>query len=449
MTTLALRLDLPPAELLRRLPRREGTFLLDGGGPDSWGAGEALLGCEASAIVSRPAPGDDPFGVPETLLRGGAHAGVVVALGYDLARDVERLGVGPPHDRALPRLYAAAHPWVLAYSHRQRDYELRSPALSRVALQEVADRLRASAAGTPPVRDRAAAALCPRSTFTREGYVDAVQRVQDYIAAGDVYQVNLAQRFRGALDEPPATLFARLLARHPAPWAGYLDGGAFALVSNSPECFLRRTGDRVATFPIKGTRPRGSDDAADKAMAGALRSSVKDGAEHLMIVDLERNDLGRVCVTGSVAVDALATCVPFDTVQHLISTVRGTLRPGVGIGELLRATFPSGSITGAPKIRAMDVIAELEGTPRGFYTGAIGWIDAGGDCDLNVAIRTAVADGERLVYAAGGGIVADSRVDREHDELHLKATALFRALGVEDPRADRKQTRTAGGHAPR
>ena len=155
-----------------------------------------------------------------------------------------------------------------------------------------------------------------------------------------------------------------------------------------------------------------------------------------MIVDLERNDLGRVCATGSVAVERLADCVSFATVHHLVSTVSGTLRPAPSTTDLVRAAFPSGSLTGAPKIRAMEVIAELERAPRGFYTGALGWIDASGDCDLNVAIRTATARGDRLVYHAGGGIVADSDATRERDELYLKAAAFFRAIGVADPRAE-------------
>jgi anthranilate/para-aminobenzoate synthase component I len=233
-------------------------------------------------------------------------------------------------------------------------------------------------------------------------------------------------------------------ALQPVPFGAYLDAGPERVLSRSPELFLRRRGARVVTCPIKGTRPRGANPAADAALAAELARDPKERAEHVMIVDLERNDLGRVCVAGSVAVEALAAAVPFDTVQHLISTVAGTLRPSVSTVDLLRATFPSGSITGAPKIRAMEIIAELEAAPRGFYTGAIGWIDASGDCDLNVAIRTAVARGDRLVYQAGGGIVADSRAERELDELHLKAAAFFRALGIDDPRsasAARRATR--------
>jgi len=431
MTALALPLELRPVELLQRLPRRAGTFLLDGGGADSWGSGEALLGCEP-VFVTTTAAGGDPFAVPEALLRDSALAGVAVALAYDLARAVERLAAGPPDDLALPRLHASAHPWVLAYCWRQRHYELRAPALSRPALQAVADRLLRLADAPPSAVAGGGAPLCPRSSFSRAGYLAAVQRVQEYIAAGDVYQVNLSQRFRAPLDAPPAALFARMATRHPAPWAAYLDGGPFALLSSSPECFLQRRGARVSTFPIKGTRPRGDDEARDKAMASDLLSSVKDGAEHLMIVDLERNDLGRVCRYGSVGVPRFAALRTFPSLHHLESEVCGELRPETSLAELLRATFPGGSITGAPKVRAMQIVDEIEPVARGFYTGCLGFVEAGGDARFNIAIRTAVATEREVSYHAGGGIVADSMPADEYDETLLKARAFLEALRAHD-----------------
>jgi para-aminobenzoate synthetase component 1 len=270
-----------------------------------------------------------------------------------------------------------------------------------------------------------------------------VARIHDYIAAGDVYQVNLSQRFETRMTAPPLDVYGRLRAVQRVPFGGYVDLGSEHLLSNSPELFLRRRDARVITCPIKGTRPRATGAAADHAFSAELRRDSKERAEHVMIVDLERNDLGRVCRTGSVRVERLADCVPFDTVHHLVSTVAGTLRPAVTAGDLLRATFPSGSITGAPKIRAMEIIDELERAPRGFYTGALGWIDASGDCDLNVTIRTAIARGDTLAYHAGGGIVADSCATRERDELYLKAAAFFRALGIEDPRTAIIEDRSA------
>lgn len=429
MATIALSLELPPAELMRRLPRRAGAFLLDGGDRRSWARGEALLGWEPTAIVTRsdtPPAGDaDPFALLERSA-GGACAGVVCALGYDLGRCLENLGPPPPGDAALPRFFAAVHPWVLAYSYGERRYQLRSPHLDQRELAEVAARLAAAASMAPAAAPRQQAAAVA-SNFTRDEYLAAVRKVLEYIAAGDVYQVNLSQCFRAPTSIEPAELFARMLARHPAPFAGYLDGGDWALASVSPECFLARRGECVATYPIKGTRPRGETRACDIQMASGLRSSVKDRAEHLMIVDLERNDLGRVCRTGSVRVPSLAHLLTLPSLHHLESEVVGLLPPHASLAALLRATFPGGSISGAPKIRAMQIIDELETVGRDFYTGALGFV-AGEEATFNVAIRTATLRAGEVRYHAGGGIVADSDPAAEYDETHLKARAFFDTL---------------------
>ncbi len=207
-------------------------------------------------------------------------------------------------------------------------------------------------------------------------------------------------------------------------------------MSNSPECFLERDGDRVATFPIKGTRRRGASAADDRRLLDELRASEKERAEHLMIVDLERNDLGRVCRFGSVRVPELARPSSLPSLHHLESVVEGRLRPRVSTADLLRATFPGGSISGAPKIRAMEIIAELESAPRRFYTGAIGFIDGARWARLNIAIRTAVVAGPRLLYHSGGGIVADSVPEREYEETMLKAQSFFAAIGADAPAAE-------------
>lgn len=273
----------------------------------------------------------------------------------------------------------------------------------------------------------------PRSNFTREEYLRVVERAREYIFAGDIYQVNLSQRFEAPLVADPIVLYETLRATSPAPFGAYLDTGDFRVLSNSPERFLRRLGDRVETRPIKGTRPRRTDPAADRAAAAELQASEKDAAEHLMIVDLERNDLGRVCEYGSVVVEELARLESYWNVHHLVSTVSGRLRPGVGTAELLRATFPGGSITGAPKVRAMEIIDELEPTSRGVYTGAMGYLSACGGIDLNIAIRTIVYDGEKAYFQVGGGIVADSDPASEYDETLDKATAFFALLGARRP----------------
>jgi anthranilate/para-aminobenzoate synthase component I len=257
-----------------------------------------------------------------------------------------------------------------------------------------------------------------------EAYLAGVARILEYLRAGDVYQVNLARRLAATLPvtEGPAgwALFARLQVESPAPHALWLADRHACLVGNSPERFLRLGPDgRIETRPIKGTRPRGSD-------AAELARHPKDLAEHVMIVDLERNDLGRVCVTGSVQVEGFARTLSLPTVHHLVTTVRGQLRSGVGLGALLRATFPGGSITGAPKIRAMEIIAELEAAARGPYTGATGWLGAAGDLDLSIAIRTALVRDRALTLWVGGGIVADSLPEAELRETVAKASAFAR-----------------------
>jgi len=267
-------------------------------------------------------------------------------------------------------------------------------------------------------------------------HLAAVSRALDYILAGDIYQVNLARRLGCAFpvrpgEAPGISLFASLEAHAPAPFAIWLGDGesGTALVGNSPERFLSRTtAGQVETCPIKGTRPRDPSDSAHRQVAELL-ASAKDRAEHVMIVDLERNDLGRVCETGSVHVLDLCQVLTLPTVHHLVTKVRGQLRPDVGLAALLRATFPGGSVTGAPKIRAMEIIEELEPARRGPYTGATGWLGAAGDLDLAVAIRTALIRDERLTLWVGGGIVADSQPAAELAETWDKAQAFSRALG--------------------
>ena len=263
------------------------------------------------------------------------------------------------------------------------------------------------------------------ATFTRERYLDAVRRAKEYIYAGDVYQVNLSQRFHARIEEDPWDAWERLRARHPAPFSAFLRFGRRALLSVSPERFLELRGGRLVTCPIKGTRRR-SPGAAEELLA-----SPKDDAELAMIVDLERNDLGRVCEAGTVRVTAPKTLETHPTVYHLSATIEG--RCAKGPVDVLRATFPGGSITGAPKIRAMEIIDELEPARRGFYTGAIGAIGFDGTMDLSIAIRTAQVDGANYYVQAGGGVVADSDPAAEYEETLAKAAGLAGALGMRIP----------------
>jgi para-aminobenzoate synthetase component 1 len=255
--------------------------------------------------------------------------------------------------------------------------------------------------------------------------------VIEYIRAGDCYQVNLSQRLLAPLREHPLDLYGRLRTLNPAPFGAYFDLGDFQILSASPERFLRVTNGEVETRPIKGTRPRGRTPEEDAALAAELAASPKDRAENVMIVDLLRNDLGRVCEFGSVRVPTLCEVESFRFVHHLVSEVRGKLRPGLGPLDLLAAAFPGGSVTGAPKVRAMEIIAELEPTARGPYCGSLGFVGFDGSMDTNILIRTFTAGRGWVQFPVGGGIVADSDPAREYEETLHKAAGLLRAL---DPR---------------
>lgn len=266
------------------------------------------------------------------------------------------------------------------------------------------------------------------SNFGRKRYLQAVSQAIEYIHAGDCFQVNLAQRLLTPATRSPLELYGRLRERNPSPFAGYFDLGEFVIASASPERFLRLEQGEVETRPIKGTRPRGSSPAEDNAIALQLQASAKDRAENVMIVDLLRNDLGKVCRFGSVRVDALCRLETYPFVHHLVSQVRGQLREGLGPVDLLRASFPGGSVTGAPKIRAMEIIAELEQTARGPYCGSLGYLGFDGSMDTNLLIRTFTLGKGWMQFPVGGGIVADSVPENEYEETWHKAAGLLRAL---------------------
>ncbi|MCA1555901.1 MAG: aminodeoxychorismate synthase component I, partial [Acidobacteria bacterium] len=277
------------------------------------------------------------------------------------------------------------------------------------------------------------------SNFTREAYMAAVRRIKEHIYAGDIYQANLTQQFTCPLAEgdSPERVFLRLRREHPASFAAFLRRRDDTVVSASPERFLRVGWDerekahrRVEAWPIKGTRARGASARADVRLKNELQRSAKDAAENVMIVDLLRNDLGRVCRYGSIEVSALCEVQEHPTLFHLVSKVRGLLREEVTPGELLRACFPCGSITGAPKLRAMEIIDACESAPRGLSMGAIGYFSFDGALDLSVAIRTMTVRARRARFNVGGGIVAESDPAAEYEESLLKAYALLHALGA-------------------
>ena len=265
-----------------------------------------------------------------------------------------------------------------------------------------------------------------------ESFLAAVRRALEYTAAGDVYQTNLSRLWRARASAPvdPIAIYKRLRTANPSPFAAFLRHGDFAVLCSSPERLVQVRGNRVSTRPIAGTRPRGATAAEDERLVRSLLDNEKERAEHVMLIDLERNDLGRVCMGGSVEVDEYMSVESYAHVHHIVSNVSGRLRDGVSPIEVIKALFPGGTITGCPKIRTMQVIAELEGCARGAYTGSIGYLNRDGSCDLNILIRTLTARGDTVKFRAGAGIVADSIPEQELAETRAKAEGLLRALAV-------------------
>jgi para-aminobenzoate synthetase component 1 len=381
--------------------------------------GDSLAELEAAWATARAAwtGAAAPLGVPVG----------VGFLSYDLGRSFHTLGGTPPPASGWPglefRFYDAY--WVRGVAGQSEIW---------AASEDAARALEQKLSGVGEAVGDAGFSLSPlRAAEPPAQHLASTERVLEYLFAGDAYQVNLARRLTAQLTAPGPPgleLFARLVAEAPAPHALWLadNRSRRALIGNSPERFLRLgAGRTLETAPIKGTRPRGAGLADDAGLLASLTTDPKDRAEHVMIVDLERNDLGRVCEVGSVTVAQPFRVLTLPSVLHLETTVRGRLRPGVDFAEILRATFPGGSITGAPKRRAMQIIDELESAQRGPYTGATGWLGAASDFDLAVAIRTALLAGEALTLWVGGGIVADSSPEDELAETEVKARA-FAAL---------------------
>ncbi len=273
-------------------------------------------------------------------------------------------------------------------------------------------------------------ALDLQSNFSRDSYLEAVKAAKEYIRRGDIYQVNLSQQFNVRSALPATQIYRRLRSFSPSAFSAYFDAGDSQIISSSPERFLKLEGGIVSTRPMKGTRPRSDDPSLDGLRKQELLNSAKDRAELTMIVDLERNDLGRVCSYGSVRVAQLRQLEIYRTVFQTTATITGLLHKGKDRMDLLEACFPGGSITGCPKIRAMEIIEELEPTRRGIYTGCLGYLSFSGDMDFNIMIRTILKKGDRLNFGVGGGIVADSHPSSEYEETLVKTKGIFQALNV-------------------
>jgi len=415
----------------------------------AWSSSDAdALGVARSLLPQPPSPaleGLPPF-----------QGGIAGYIGYDYGGVLERLPTSRYDDLAVSDVILGLYDWVIAWDHRIGTGWLISTGMpeqgparrerAKQRLSEVMRRLTAKGGHTiqknrpfssepgpapsyPVEGVDGADAIGLRSTFTRRGYLNAVARVREYIVAGDIFQANLSQRFQTELTTPAFELYQRLRRRNPAPFSAFLDFGELQILSASPERFLRLdVGRQVETRPIKGTRPRGLGPMHDAALGRALAESEKDRAENVMIVDLLRNDLSRVCRPGSVRVPELFALEHHPTVHHLVSTVLGELAPDADAVDLLKATFPGGSITGAPKVRAMEIIAELEPTRRAVYCGSIGYISATGAMDTSIVIRTYLAIRGQIYFQAGGGIVADSDPELEYRETLDKARGLMETL---------------------
>jgi para-aminobenzoate synthetase component 1 len=465
------------AETFRDLP---GLALLESARPGR-NARWTYLTADPVAVLSEPSPGADPVAGARRLLArlaadrvreattgpiGGPAdlppflGGLVGFLAYELGDVLERLPEPPADDQDLPLLRLALHDWTIAWDRATGAAWLAGRALDgdvdRLTdrLADVRGRLRPArlarlatrSTDEEPDADRPARTLAFRSSLSRPAYEAGVERIRERIAGGDIYQANLTRRLATPFSADPWPVYRHLRTGDPSLFSAYLDVGdgapghasargdaparPRAILSASPEPFLAISADgRVSSDPIKGTRPRGRTREADRALACELLASGKDRAENVMIVDVLRNDLGRVCVPGTVRVPRLCRLERTAAVQHLVSTVTGRLLPGRDPFDVLAAAFPGGSITGAPKIRAMEILRGLEPTRRGPYTGALGWIGPDGAMATSILIRTLVADGTRLTLHVGGGITYQSDPTAEWDETVAKARGPLSAIG--------------------
>jgi len=422
-----------------------------------WAGGGAIVGSTPIAVAD---DGDDPFAILDelpTVAAGRGHGHAVVTsgpepvpelavgggwfgwLGYRLAARVECVPLGPPRPVAMPEFHLAYYDnilrqdpdgrwWfeALVSDAREADLDRRRRRLGDLLSSPPAPRV-AAHDRKPPAPDRDRLVLGANAAAA---HLAAITACCERIAAGEIFQANLCVRLQAAANRSEVALFARGIRSGPPPFAATFSTPRGSIVSLSPELFLRRRGDHVMTAPIKGTAARGASTIADEAARARLLRSAKDAAEHVMIVDLMRNDLGRVSAYGSVRAAPVPTAQAHPGLWHLVTTVEGDLRPHTSNADLLRATFPPGSVTGAPKVQALTVIAELEHTGREIYTGTIGYVSPLAGLELSVAIRTLELCGDTMWLGAGGGIVADSDPARELEEALVKARSVATAIGT-------------------
>jgi len=434
-----------PSEYFARFANDPWVAWLDSGGPAGAPRGRFSYLCADPAEILVANAGEQPFDQLEALLARHARpaaagplpfqGGAVGFLGYELAAALERLDFRHPDDIGLPDLAIGIYDLLIGFDREAQKAWLIAPDNGERTRRWRACLIAPPAALLPPPPIR----WCPE--ISRQQYIDGVEKVRDYIRAGDVFEANFTARYLAArppaLD--PAALYLALRAASSNPFGAYLSlGDGMALCSASPENFIRLSADgRIESRPIKGTRRRDADPAIDAALAAELAASEKDRAENLMIVDLMRHDLGRVATIGSVRVPELFEVEHFHSVHHLVSAVTAQLKPGLGAVDLLRAVFPGGSVTGAPKLRAIEIIEELEAGRRGAYCGSVVWIGFNGAMDSSIVIRS-LAVGKNLIAAqAGGAILAESDPNEEYEEMLVKIAPLL--AGAEAPSLQQRQ----------
>ena len=365
--------------------------------------------------------------------------GWVGVIGYEMAGLFEKLPAPKGSDFSIPDLYMFQVDRLVVYDHKEEllkfivsvegpgDYSALVEEVQRF-WKRMEKFLTHSTGANPRTSGNQKNGNALQSNMSRKEYVECVQQAKNYIEEGDIYQANLSQRFETAYHGDPFNLFLRLRSVNPSPFSGYLKLQDFAIVSSSPERLVKVENSRVETRPIAGTRPRSSDPKIDKSLSAELLLNEKERAEHLMLVDLERNDLGRICKTGSVHVSDLMFLEQYSHVSHIVSNIKGELKPQVSVKDILRAVFPGGTITGCPKVRCMEIIGELEAESRGPYCGSFGYIGFSRYMDLNIIIRSILLKNGRACFNVGAGIVADSCPEKEYLETLDKAEAMIQVL---------------------
>ncbi|MDP3730589.1 MAG: aminodeoxychorismate synthase component I [Candidatus Omnitrophota bacterium] len=453
--------DIPPHLLFKELQNHPYSFFLDSVmGREKLGR-FSFLGCEPFLVFKskrdsvslewnygrKESLKSDPFLILKELFRRFTvscaprpqeygipfMAGGVGYFGYDMKCFIEKLPDISKDDLSLPDCVVGFYDTVLVFDHLKDKAYLTGVGFEGIST-DAKSKLKAALSSKNKKIVHVPAAFAEgglRSNFTKAGYMKIVEEAKEYIKKGDIYQVNLSQRFEADLKDEPYGLYLKLRSASPAPFASYLNFKDVIIISSSPERFLMKRGACIETRPIKGTSPRSSDPLTDEFNEISLKESYKDRAEHIMIVDLERNDLGRICEYGTVKPTKFITLERYSTVFHLVSTVSGRLKKGVDPVDCLTAAFPGGSITGAPKVRSMEIIEELEPVKRSLYTGAIGYISFDGNMDTSIVIRTIVVKDKKLYFQVGGGIVFDSDPEKEYYETLDKARGIMGALGIE------------------